>query len=529
MRTGTTRNSEPFVAAVLFEPPDAATERQRYPTSIRAAARAIRLCWPVLLCLLPTEFLPTRAASAAEPNAPEKSTVERTRQDEKAREKALRDAAGLVTIEGIVVDESGTPVPNARVRLISFLEPKPTALSDSQGRFHFFVDMPTTRFLGYFADNLRDGKKGFTSFAEEATLGLLPPVQVTLKPPRELIVAVNGPMGKPIADALVEVSESMLLPFDEGRTGPDGTVQFSLPADAHISSVFALKSGQGFDCWADRIEPKADRRTVPPKLSLTLNGARTVHVQAVDSSGSPVPGIDVVPWTIEKQGQGSYANLSGFKSQLVRTQTDTNGIATIDWLPVDLAKRVTFLARSRDFHLPQPPSFQPGQENVAELTMRLMRVTTISGKVLGPENKPAVGIILQAEGRGATNHYFRDLARTNANGEFEFRAYPHQAYLIAVLDRDWAAPSHTVTQLIEGKPVSGLEIQLVRGTVVRGVVTGPEGRVEANATVTLVQSATLRGAANAPDLISPLGQDRLRGSLRISHRPWDLSVVGPRS
>lgn len=457
------------------------------------------LAWILFVCL---HFTPAFVTGAAADNACGTKTVETAPQDNKAREKAQRDAAGLITIEGTVVDDRDAPVPKARVRLFSFDGSAQSSLCDSQGKFRFLADLPTTRHLGFLAESLKEGTKGYLSIQEEGTLGLPAPVKIVLKPPRELVVAVNDPKGDPIADAQVEVTESM-RPIDGGRTGPDGTIRFKLPAEATIGSVVALKSGRGFDYWISHLPPNWDPRPLPPELSMTLNGARTARVQAIDSAGRPVPGITVLPWTIEKQGHIRDANLSGFESQLDRTETDANGIAVIDWLPDDLVKPVAFLAATRDFHLPQPPLFQPGQkkDEVVELTMKLMRVTTIAGKVLGPDGKPAVGTVLQAEGRGETNHYYRDLARTNSRGEFEFRAYPDQAYLIAVLDENWAAASCTVPQVIEDEPVSGLELQLSRGTVLRGVVTTSDGQAQANATVTLVQSAEIAGAARAPSLV----------------------------
>src|SRR5262249_15826346 len=148
-----------------------------------------------------------------------------------------------------------------------------------------------------------------------------------------------------------------------------------------------------------------------------------------------------------KQGHTNSVNLTIIRSQLERAQTDSNGVATIDWLPVDLANAVTFLAHSYDVHLPKPPSLEPDvKDDAVDLEMQLLRATKISGTVRTAEDERAVGIVLQAEGRGDTNHYFRDLARTNAEGAFEFQAYPEQSYLISVLDENWAAPSRTITR-----------------------------------------------------------------------------------
>jgi len=132
--------------------------------------------------------------------------------------------------------------------------------------------------------------------------------------------------------------------------------------------------------------------------------------------------------------------------------------------------------------------------------MQLLRATRVSGTVCKDDGKPVAGILLQAEGRGATNHYFRGFARTNADGAFEFKAYPDQSYLISVLDENWAAPSCTVENVHEDQPVDGLEFRLSRGTVLRGVATAADGRVRADETVTLIANAKLAGAAS-PQLV----------------------------
>src|SRR5436190_18734076 len=81
------------------------------------ASRAPRIdlvTWGLFACL---QLALGQVASAQDPNQAGKSAPEGTQQDEAASEKSQRDAAGLLTIEGTVVDERGSPVPNVRVRL----------------------------------------------------------------------------------------------------------------------------------------------------------------------------------------------------------------------------------------------------------------------------------------------------------------------------------------------------------------------------------------------------------------------------
>ena len=396
----------------------------------------------------------------------------------------------VLTIDGVVVDEEGTRVPNIRVRLLSFSGSPRSALADAEGRFRFSVDIPTTRFLTFVADSLKGGKRGYLQIAEEGTLGLTSPLQLVLKPPRPLTIQVRDAKGEPIKDTQVVVSDP-LMPISEGRTGPDGNVIVSVPVDVKVESVVALKSGAGFDSWCATVQPGGPRQDVPDRLELTLDGARPVRVHVVDSAGRGIPQISIVPWTIQKEGRSSYANLSGFGDRLDNTRTDAQGVVTVDWLPAKFGRKIGFLMTSEGYHLPRPPSYADNEEgDPVELTMPLLRTTPISGKVLDAEGRPAAGIRLQAEGRRGNHHYFRGFARTNAAGEFEFQAYPDQAYLVAVLNAEWGATSQTLPPLVEDQPIKGLVFHLGPGTVVRGVAKGADGQPLVNKIVTLVQDSS---------------------------------------
>lgn len=442
---------------------------------------------------------------------------------------AVADDSSFAAIGGTVVDEAGAPVPGVRVRLQSLLGHILTALTDRKGEFRFAADLASARYLVFLADHLKDGRKGSVTILEEGTLRLPGPVRIVLKPPRELVVDVKDAAGTPVADAQVAVSEMIYL-IDEARTAADGTCRIRLPADAQVGSVIALKSGRGSDYWSDRTERGGAQRPLPERVALVLNGARTVRIRAVDAQQLPVPGITVGPWYITKEGRGVYANLSGLFPQLGGAKTDENGMAVIDWLPRDVTGHIPFLTMSRQVHLPQPPTLEATDKaEIVDLTMSLVHCTKISGTVYGQDGQPAPGILLQAEGRGGSNHYFRNVARTNRVGHFEFDAYPNQAYLVAVLDENWAAASLTIPKITEGVPVGGLELHLVRGTVLRGLATGADGRPKANATVTLVQKGTVAPPAEAAqvDLVRWAHTDEQgRYEIRVGPGTYDLTAPG---
>src|SRR5262249_40946106 len=112
-------------------------------------------------------------------------------------------------------------------------------------------------------------------------------------------------------------------------------------------------------------------------------------------------------------------------------------------------------------------------------------------KVLLPDGKPAAGIALQVEGRGNTNHYFRGLTRTGADGSYRLEVYPEQSYLIAVTDERGAAPSRQGLPVRGGQPKKGLDFRLSQGTLIRGRVTlGRDRKPAAGQTVTLIEQGS---------------------------------------
>lgn len=515
-------HAEPMPGAIARRcRPRAAAVRRG--TFLRCRPRISLLICGLFACL---HFAPVPIASAEDLKQLGKSPAQ-DGQDERTTDKTRRDADGRLIIDGTVVDESGNPASKVRVRLIASAAEACTSLTDSKGYFRFqFVELPTARYLVFLAHNFKDRTQGYLHIYEEGTLGLPAPVKIVLKPAREFTVEINDQAGAPVNGAFVEISD-LLQPLDEGRTGPNGTLQFMLPADAEIGTVIARKSGAGFDYWTSRVDRTAAPRPLPAKLSLTLNGARTVRVHASDSQGQPVAGVAVMPWLIMKQGRTNSANLSSSRSNFERAQTDSNGIVTIDWLPVDLVNSVPILADSSEYHLPMPPSLlADAKEGDVDLEMQLLRVTKISGTVFAADGRPAAGIVVQAEGRGETNHYFRDVARTNADGKFVFGAFPEQSYLISVLDQDWASASCTVAALSEDEPVSGLEFRLSRGTVLRGVATMADGNARVGATVTLVQTAELPAPAKHPDLVRWARTDA-QGRYHFRIGPGTYSLYGP--
>lgn len=118
----------------------------------------------------------------------------------------------------------------------------------------------------------------------------------------------------------------------------------------------------------------------------------------------------------------------------------------------------------------------------------LLRTVKASGIVLRDDGQPAANVLLQAEGRGNTNEYCRELTRTAADGTFEFILYPEQSYIIATLEKDYVAPSTKGFVVHEGEERSDLFFTLGKGTLVHGTVSHREtGAPLKGITVTVIE------------------------------------------
>ena len=296
-------------------------------------------------------------------------------------------------------------------------------------------------------------------------------------------------------------------------TDASGKAAVQLPADARIRLVTALKSGVGFDY--DLFWREGDThpwKEASDAVDLVLEGARTVTVKAVDSSGRPIPDVAIYPWIFRKdgktvpegpiapdmQGQSASVNMSG--SLAVRVKTDAQGIATFDWIP---EMKASLQFNVSDHRYDSPYNRLPGElqdtslwararrafedvrdgvsswANGATLTMRLLRTEAIRGRVTRPDGRPAAGVEVAADGveveRLRMGWRFRNSARTADDGTYEILAFSNQVYAVAVVDDNGAAPTRFGVIVREGEPAEGVDFQLRRGTFIHGTLTqGPD-------------------------------------------------------
>jgi beta-lactamase regulating signal transducer with metallopeptidase domain len=387
-------------------------------------------------------------------------------------------------VRGTVVDERGLPKANVSVGTVSSERMLGTVTTAADGAFVLRLGgfMRMEEDLIASAD---DGRlMGLAQFIEPREAGSGEPVRIVLKASRATKVHVRDANDRPAAGANVAA-----VGFDYYRattTDAGGVAVLQVPADAHVWWIAGLKAGSGFDYFEnDYSKPAGEIGPLPAEVTITLDGSRTVRIKAVDSAGQPVRGVDFAPWYIRKPEKLSPANFE--VSPMVRGRTDESGVATFGWLPPNVEDDVPFVVFPDEYSCPMSPMYRSGADGVV-LEARLLRHTRIAGVVRQANGRPAAGVLIRAEGRGATNHYCRRHARTGEDGSYSLDVYPDQSYLIAVLDDRWAARSLTGVIVREGKPIDGLDFTLATGTLIHGTLTkGAGGPPLKGEVITLVE------------------------------------------
>lgn len=441
-----------------------------------------------LLLLFSIGWFGTRSRRAAAAEAPQVASELTGQELDAVRRRSVRKPVdpSHARVTGVVVDEQGDRVANARVSAMDWTEELSNASTSTDADGIFVLDLagPLTGLTTVKAQSMTGDRLGLHQFHDQSNPVREQAIRIVLKDAQRVTVQVRDAQGTPVPEALVEAI-ALYKSLEVGQTDASGAATLLLPKDAKVDWIFARKSGLGCDYFENFTKrPILDATTPPEAVSLVLRGARTVQIQALGPADIPLADFPIVPITLKLPGKSHVINIGG--SQTAVSRTDTRGIAQFDWLPAAPEGVITFVPRSRTYHSPRWVSTSES-DPAADLKMPLVSSVRLSGRVLHADGQPAAGIMLQAEGRGGAQ-YGRHYARTAADGTYEMDAYPNQTYIIAVLDRKWAAKSLTDIA-VGGGPVDGLDLQLLRGTVIRGTMTfAPETHPELRV-ATLIEQA----------------------------------------
>jgi RNA polymerase sigma factor (sigma-70 family) len=430
-------------------------------TSVMAFALAAAVAWAAVL-REPGEPLTLPAASGTDPPA------------NGAKVDESKSAPRRARVHGTVIDEVGKPLPGIEVRVNRAEDRRSHGVTDASGRFDFLIwgaELEGVSLLAASADHARQGiyRYRYGLLAEDAKQ----PVRVICKPAREVGVLVLDRDGKPVPDAAVAFLVDK-NPVADGRTDTVGRWTARVPAGEKDWAVLARKAKVGFDYAAAGAQGDRNAlKPLPDQLTLTLDGARTVRVKAVDREGRPIGGVAVGVSSVQKAGHDWFSNWLSSNADLWPT-TGRDGIAVLDWLPERLAGGVGLSGQS-DALYPVQPAWIPGDRPADEVTITLLPFETLSGRIAHADGRPAAGVPVEVSGQGPANgrggNAWKGSALTDADGRYQFKALSEQVYVVLVHGKEWAAPYRADVVVHAGKPVDGVDFVLARATRVHGRLT----------------------------------------------------------
>lgn len=384
-----------------------------------------------------------------------------------------------VAIGGLVRDEEGRPIANAKISLrplgrptdSGFRESLPfteTSLTtDAQGRWEFrslprnlsqlsasvsHADFVDKRFLSDGVDRAYAGEriKFATLLDKSARFELRKGLVVTGR--------VSNEAGEPIGGAKLLLADNRYAnnPIT-GRT--DDTGAFKL-VGAKVGQTFLTVQANGY---APHIAPLTVDEKLKP-IDLKLAPGHTLKIRVVDEFDTPVRSARV---SIDMWQNRQTIDLSG--------STDSRGHVTLDSAPGSGMSGSIYKSGYRSINGLQ---FTPGEN---EQTFTLRRSLTISGEVLDAETKQPIERFDVVRGHGQAydrEMYWEDynLVR-GSNGIFSLRL-DQQSITALKIESDEHLPS-IISLGTNGE--THFTIELKKGSGPKGIVLQPDGQPAAKA------------------------------------------------
>lgn len=407
-------------------------------------------------------------------------------------------------IEGRVTDERGNPVARAEV----FLSPTEDlgaffgsghgeALTGADGRFRF-PDLPRGRYF-----DLEVVHEGFVPASlpgVEARPGS--PLRIELREGRTLTGRVVDADGAPIPKASISVVEVTRVEMESSNFSHGMTVDQARTDDEGTFVLSNLEPGT--------VELQVDatgyrRKRVPglrvpeagggPPVEISLERGAAIGGRVVDAQGRPVRGA-----MVRAEGERSEDGVLSFAGGL----TDADGRYLLEGLETGFHK-VYAETSDRDLRTQSEVEVRPGTNR---LDLRFPAGVEVSGSVVGPGGDPVAGASVQLwplQG-GQVRH-----AASSGSGAFTFTDVVEGEYRLRGSGRGFANSSMAGTVRVGRASVTGLELRLSPGAVIRGRLLGlaPEDRDEVHVTAH-----------------SPEGGDLLQGTVD-SEGSYRISGVGP--
>jgi protocatechuate 3,4-dioxygenase beta subunit len=414
----------------------------------------------------------------------------------KARTKPAPKPTPVPIFEGMVRGPDGKPVEGARVtyREIVVLgsDPAPSVRTDAEGRFRASLKSGAPLQVRVEAKGLA-GKT-----IEKVQPGA--PLLVTLDRGRTIEGLVRDAGGQPVARARVEANANVEMnrsSWDvEGyrvETTTDARGHFRLTSVGHgLHNVRARAPGRGA-AWKGNVRPGSTVNLVlQPRASLTGIVA--------DVDGRPVAGAVV-------RADQEAAFWGGSDTE----KTDHDG--RFDLLGLE-AGTYSLVADHPDFAPAIVSGILVEEAGQADATLVLSRGFAVTGRLVGPEERPVLGrAVVQESADRPTPRSFAELLRaeTGADGRFRIERVPAGSFVLGVLARGYAGRRVELDVSGRESVVDLGDISLEAGLAIRGRVRTRESAPIAGAVLQAYQSAMMHDGTPGETLSEPDGSFVLAG------------------
>jgi len=419
-------------------------------------------------------------------------------------------------LAGRVVDEDRRPVADVEVAAfdVPYGRRPPRARTDRAGRFDLLVSAGRSY-------TLRAERAGW---APAEVTGVAPApgaeaseLEVVLRRGRTGVGRVVDEADEPVAGAVVRLVPSvgttsyrrrpLARSRNDGASGTttaDGTFRI---ADLTGGRYDLEVAAPGF---APAIVPGVE---VPEGAGATdlgtvvLSPGLRIAGRIVDPEGRPVEGAGVTPRPAETFGLG-FATRAGDRERVVSAAD--GGFEIVDLAagrPVDLEVERTGYADNTVRGV-SPPLAEP-------LRVVLRPTVTVRGEVVDPEGLPVEGALVTARtfrpepGEMRAGRSGGGQARTGRDGAFEIADVEPGEVVLSASATGYRRTDLGALHVSAGRDREGVRIELERGAVVHGTVTGPDGQPVPQAWVQ-VEERTGPGSPYRPPAASTDGDGRYR-------------------
>ena len=414
-------------------------------------------------------------------------------------------------IEGIVVDERDRPVQGAEIELAPFgpdfdarLFFREPIQSGSDGRFRI-ADLPRGTRVVLKARH-PDLAPAEMAGVEAPTAE---PVRLRLTRPRSLEGRVGDRHGEPVDGARLHFSETAGTPIGGGwaqqpaQATSDAEGRFVL-SGLKPGTAYVTATASGYRTRSAQPVEIPEEGQAPP-LEITLEPGTFLEGTVRDSRGEPVPDARVHVQGMEAIGIGS---------EMIVPADDQGRFEVADLEPgpfrVQASSRRGPSARAE-------LEVRPGRNR---LDLTLSEGTEVSGRIVDGQGAPVPGASLSLrsvpkEGEMPMAALGEIQAVSTGDGSFAFQGISDGEYRLTGT-RQGYAPATLPRVQVDGAPVSGLELRLGPGAVIRGRLLGLDP----------ADVSRVRVMAHSPDQeIHLFGAVDPSGTYRIQDVPpgaWDL-------